>query len=90
MFHVYRVLVMGHKGPLQWADVYKVYNEDSLQTLCSVFEHHFNKRHGYCEVMVKIQNKYTIFVFLPQWLVWGISQFTMQLTIGIAEAEHKN
>lgn len=58
MFHVYRVPVMSHnKGPLQWADLCKLHNNDSLETLCSVFEHQFNKRHKYCEVMVKIQRK---------------------------------
>ncbi|XP_056594524.1 ATP-binding cassette sub-family C member 2 [Triplophysa dalaica] len=42
--------VMGHnKGPLQWADLCQLYNNDSLETLCSVFEYRFNKRHKYCE-----------------------------------------
>ncbi|KAI7792558.1 putative multidrug resistance-associated protein 1-like [Triplophysa rosa] len=40
----YQVPVMGHKG-----DLCKLYNEDSLQTLCSVFEHQFNKQHKYRE-----------------------------------------
>lgn len=38
-----RVIVMGHKGLLQLSDLLKLYNEDSVHTLCSVFDHEWEK-----------------------------------------------
>ncbi|XP_073796818.1 multidrug resistance-associated protein 1 isoform X3 [Danio rerio] len=38
------MVVMGHRGPLQLFDLLKLYNEDSVHTLCSVFDHEWEKQ----------------------------------------------
>ncbi|XP_067233866.1 ATP-binding cassette sub-family C member 2 isoform X1 [Chanodichthys erythropterus] len=40
---------MGHRGPLQLSDLFQLYNEDSVHTLCSVFEHEWEKQQNYSE-----------------------------------------
>ncbi len=47
---------MGHRGPLQLSDLCKLYNEESVHTLSSVFEHEWEKQQNYNEVTVKIHN----------------------------------
>lgn len=53
---VFRGVVMGHRGPLQLSDLCKLYNEESVHTLSSVFEHEWDKQQNYNEVTVKIHN----------------------------------
>ncbi|XP_016309333.1 putative ATP-binding cassette sub-family C member 13 [Sinocyclocheilus anshuiensis] len=43
-----RLFVMGHRGPLRLSDICKLYNE-SVLTLCSVFEHEWEKQQNYNE-----------------------------------------
>ncbi|XP_051970780.1 multidrug resistance-associated protein 1 [Xyrauchen texanus] len=43
------LVVMGHRGPLRLADLCKLYNEDSVHTLCSLFEHEWKKQQNYYE-----------------------------------------
>jgi len=47
---VFRVVVMGHRGPGHLSDLIKLYNEDSVHTLCSVFEREWEKQQNYSEV----------------------------------------
>ncbi|KAG1943928.1 multidrug resistance-associated protein 1 isoform X2 [Pimephales promelas] len=42
-----RVVVMGHRGPGHLSDLIKLYNEDSVHTLCSVFEREWEKQQNY-------------------------------------------
>ncbi|XP_050954832.1 multidrug resistance-associated protein 1 [Labeo rohita] len=44
-----RVVVMGHRGPLQLSNLCKLYNEESVHTLCSVFEREWEKQQNYNE-----------------------------------------
>jgi len=41
---------MGHRGPGHLSDLIKLYNEDSVHTLCSVFEREWEKQQNYSEV----------------------------------------
>ncbi|XP_016129780.1 multidrug resistance-associated protein 1 [Sinocyclocheilus grahami] len=49
LFWINRVVVMGHRGPLQLSDLCKLYNEESVHTLSSVFEHEWEKQQNYNE-----------------------------------------
>ncbi|RXN25783.1 multidrug resistance-associated 1-like protein [Labeo rohita] len=40
---------MGHRGPLQLSNLCKLYNEESVHTLCSVFEREWEKQQNYNE-----------------------------------------
>ncbi|KAL1248595.1 hypothetical protein QQF64_021913 [Cirrhinus molitorella] len=49
LFWINRVVVMGHRGPLQLSNLCKLYNEESVHTLCSVFEREWGKKQNYNE-----------------------------------------
>ncbi|KTF90558.1 hypothetical protein cypCar_00025537 [Cyprinus carpio] len=44
LFRINRVVVMGHRGLLQLCDLCKLYNEESVHTPSSVFEHEWEKQ----------------------------------------------
>ncbi|XP_052451486.1 multidrug resistance-associated protein 1 [Carassius gibelio] len=49
LFWINRMVVMGHRGLLQLSDLCKLYNEESVHTLSSVFEHEWEKQQNYTE-----------------------------------------